>query len=282
MNLQRNKNNTELIIKADGTKEPFNSEKLRNSLVKSGAQTKIVEDIINHVEGEIHSGSTTADLYRHAFFLLHKLERRAAFKYSLRRAVMDLGPTGFPFEKYLAQIFRERGFTTLIGQVVKGGCVEHEVDIVAWNEKNLIMAEAKFHNEIGSKTDLKVALYVKARFDDLRETTFFYGHRRKVDELWLITNTKFTSTAIEYGMCKGLTMIGWNFPGKTNLQSMIEDGNLHPITCLNTLTRGQMTAIISRGMVLCKEIVGHRGLLREIGLSEESIDSVMEEIKQFS
>lgn len=271
-----------LITKGDGTKESFDTEKLRQSLFKSGASAQTAEQIISHVEKEVQKDSTTSELYRHAFFLLHKLEKKAAFNYSLRRAIMELGPTGFPFEKYVAHIFRERGFTTLTGQMVHGGCVEHEVDIVAWNEEKLIMAEAKFHNESGVKTDLKVALYVKARFDDLREETFFYGHRRALDEGWLITNTKFTTTAIAYGMCKGLTMIGWNFPDKGNLRDMIADANLHPITSLTTLTRGQMAQIISRGMVLCKELVGHHDLLREIGLSEEAAYNVMEEVKDFS
>lgn len=271
-----------LITKGDGTKEPFNAVKLRNSLIKSGASEQTADQIIAHVEREIQKDSTTSELYKHAFFLLHKLEKRAAFNYSLRRAIMALGPTGFPFEKYVAHIFRERGFSTLTGQMVQGGCVEHEVDIVAWNDAKLIMAEVKFHNEVGLKTDLKVALYVKARFDDLREETFFYDKRRPLDEGWLITNTKFTTTAIAYGMCKGITMIGWNFPDKGNLRDMIADGNLHPITCLTTLTHGQMAQVLSRGMVLCKELVGHHDLLREIGLSEEAAYTVMEEIKDFS
>lgn len=267
-----------LIIKGDGSRERFETDKLRDSLKKSGASAETVEKIVAHVEREMQDGSTTSEIYKHAYFLLHRLETKAAFNYSLRRAIMSLGPTGFPFEKYVAHIFRERGYTTLTGEVARGGCVEHEIDLVAWNEKKLIMGEVKFHNESGVKTDLKVALYVKARFDDLREQTFFYGHRRPVDEYWLITNTKFTTTAIDYGMCKGLMMISWNFPDKGNLQDMIADSNLHPITCLSTLTHGQIAQIISRGMVLCKELAGHHGLLKEIGLSDEAAYAVMEEI----
>lgn len=268
------------IIKADGSKELFNQQKLESSLARAQASPDIVAQIIDHLQTEIKAGTTTADLYKHAFFLLHKMEKRAAVKYSLRRALSDLGPTGFPFEKYVARIFQERGFTTLTGQQVKGGCVEHEVDVVAWNDEKLIMTEAKFHNELGIKSDLKIALYVKARFDDLREATYFYGKRRKLDEGWLVTNTKFTSTAIEYGMCKGLTMIGWNFPARGNLQQLIEDGNLHPVTCLSSLTRSQAAQLVSHGVVLCKELIGHNELLRNIGLTPDAVDAVTEEISQ--
>jgi len=102
--------------------------------------------------------------------------------------------------------------------------VPHEVDVVAYNAKKLIMIEAKFHNELGTKSDLKVVLYIKARFDDLAENVFNYGgQNRKITDSWLVTNTKFSSTAIHYGVCKNLTMIGWNYPEKGNLQDMIEE-----------------------------------------------------------
>lgn len=267
------------IIKADGTKEQFNPAKLEKSLLKSGATSDIVNMVIDHVKNEITDGMTTAHIYKHAFFLLNKSHKPIARRYSLRRAVMTLGPTGFPFEKYVAKILNEGGYTVLTDQVVEGGCVEHEVDIIAWNEAKLIMAEAKFHNELGIKSDLKVALYIKARFDDLREVTHNYGKRRSVDEAWLVTNTKFTTTAIKYGMCKGLTMIGWNYPSKGNLQDMIEDGDLEPITCLTSLSKASLRTLIEKGVVLCKDLRENLSILSAAGLSKHEIDDVRAEIK---
>ena len=268
------------VIKADGSREQFNPTKLENSLARSHASPGVIAEVLKHVLVEIEENMTTAQIYKHAYFLLHKTERPAAKRYSLRRAVMELGPTGFPFEKYIAEIFKERGFETLTDQIVKGGCVEHEVDVVAWNDSKLIMAEAKFHNGLGVKSDLKVALYVKARFDDLQEKTFLYGKQRLVDEAWLITNTKFTSMAIQYGMCKGLTMIGWNFPGKGNLQDMIEDGELHPITCLTSISKKEMGDLVSRGVVLCTQLRGNADIMREIGFSPIQVKDVLEEVNQ--
>ena len=75
---------------------------------------------------------------------------------------------------------------------------------------------------MGTKSDLKVALYVKARIDDLKQNVFNYGGKdRQLDEGWLVTNTKFSSTALHYGLCNNMTMIGWNYPEKGNLQDMI-------------------------------------------------------------
>ncbi len=269
-----------LIIKANGEKEVFNPAKLENSLLRSGADHNTVDEIVLHVEKELTQGMSTNQIYKHAFFLLRKKQKPAAIRYSLRRALTDLGPSGFPFEDFVGHILRERGFEALVGQTVLGGCIEHEVDIVAWNENKLIMAEAKFHNKLGMKSDVKVALYVKARMDDLKENVFMYGKERKVDEGWLITNTKFTTTAIHYAECKGLTLIGWNYPKQGNLQDLIVDSDLHPLTCLTSLSQSQKKLLLGRGIVLCKNIKEDSSILRSIGLNDEKSKKVLEEINE--
>ncbi len=271
------------VLKADGTRELFDPEKLEYSLKRAGASSKIVFDIIAHLKAHLEQNTTTHEIYKHAFELLHKNEKPIALRYSLKRAIQELGPSGFPFEDFVAEIFKERGFTTETGKIVRGFCVEHEIDVIAWNKEKLLMVEAKFHNELGIKSDLKVALYVKARFDDLREMTFDYGaepgQKRKLDEGWLITNTKFTSSAIEYGSCQGgLVMIGWNYPPKGNLHDMILESKLHPLTCLVSLNGHEKKALLDQGVILCKTIQSKPDLLREIGLNQEKITKVMDEI----
>jgi len=213
-----------MIQKADGTKELFDPIKLHSSLLRAGAEEGTADKVMAHIISELKDGMTTFDIYNHAFKYLAEYVKPVAEKYAIRKALMNLGPTGFPFEDLVADLLRSKGFEVLTRQTVLGGCVPHEVDVVAWNEKDLIMIEAKYHNELVTKSDLKVALYVKARFDDLKANVYDYGGKeRKVTSGWLITNTKFSSTAIHYGLCQKLVMIGWNYPEKGNLQDMIED-----------------------------------------------------------
>jgi ATP cone domain/Restriction endonuclease len=213
-----------IILKANGKREAFDVEKLKSSLLRAGAEEGQVEEVTKSVAENLHDGMSTHDIYAHAFKILHNLHEPVAKRYSVRKALMNLGPSGFLFEDLIAEIMKEKGFETLTRQTVLGGCVPHEVDVIAWNPDKLIMVEAKFHNELGTKSDLKVALYVKARIDDLKDNTFNYGNReRKVDEGWLVTNTKFSSTAIHYGVCQNLVMIGWNYPEKGNLQDLINE-----------------------------------------------------------
>ncbi len=212
------------IVKADGTVAIFDPSKLRASLLRAKASEEATEKVMSQIMPEIREGMTTKEIYNHAFRYLVEHQKPVAQRYSVRRALLDMGPTGFPFEDFVAETLKVRGYETLTRQNVLGGCVQHEVDVVAWNKDELIMVEAKFHNGLGVKSDLKVALYVKARMDDIKENVFDYGgENRKVTDGWLVTNTKFSSTALHYGLCQKLTMIGWNYPEKGNLQDMIEE-----------------------------------------------------------
>lgn len=267
------------VLKADGTKELFNREKLLESLARANATPEIRDKIVTHIEAELINNMSTSDIYRHAFSLLDKFQKPAATRYSLRRALVGFGPTGFPFEDYIGEIFRTLGYQTETGKMILGKCVEHEVDLVAYNDSKLVMGEIKFHNELGYKTDLKVALYVKARIDDLQATDIFIGGKnRKLEEGWLITNTKFSSGAIQYGECAGLKLLGWNYPRKGHLQDLIEGSNLHPVSCLTTLNNAHKTELFGKGVVLCKSLKENDELLRNMGLSDSKLHEIREEI----
>lgn len=265
-----------IVKKFDGTKEVFDKSKLYQSLLRSGAQKSIAEAVADQVEGEIRDGMTTGEIYHHAFKLLHREAKPIAARYSLRRAVAELGPSGFPFEKFLAAILVAHGYRTTTDVILKGACVDHEIDVIAWNEKKAIAIEAKFHNEPGIKSDLKIALYIKSRFEDIKDSKFLAdGKPRNIDEGWLMTNTKFTQSAIQYGECKGLTMIGWNYPTHGNLNDMIESKNLHPITALNSLSGSEKRSLLEAGIVLCSQLTEE--ILASAGIDSFHSGSVLEE-----
>ncbi|MCX6715531.1 MAG: ATP cone domain-containing protein [Candidatus Taylorbacteria bacterium] len=269
-----------LVTKSDGTKELFDDSKLATSLKRSGASSEAVDEITDEIEREMWDGMTTADIYSHAFSLLKKHHHPTAIKYSLRRALFDLGPDGFPFEKFVARIFQLWGYDAVTDQTLIGTCVEHEVDVVAWKGDELAMIEAKFHNELGLRSDVKVALYVKARFDDLSENTYDFGGKpRKLSPTgrWLITNTKFTDIAIKYGECKGLKLIGWNYPNVNNLHQIMEQNGLHPITCLNSLSHQDKKNIIGQGVLTCIDIIGKPDVLARVGIRKDLIEKVLTE-----
>jgi hypothetical protein len=266
------------VTKSDGTKELFEEQKLIESLNRAGATPDIIDDVVDEVEKEIRDGMTTNDIYRRAFTLLHKFSMPIAVKYSVRRAMMDLGPDGFPFEKFVARIFKTWGYEAVTDQNLLGTCVDHEVDVVAWKGDSLAMVEAKYHNEFGLKSDLKVALYVKARYDDLTNNLFEYGGtKRKLSERWLFTNTKFTDKAIKYGECNHLKLIGWNYPLRGSLHEIINQNGLHPISCLTSLSRQQKQDLVGRNVLVCIDLVAEPEVLKQIGVKEDAAEKVLTE-----
>lgn len=260
-----------LIIKQDGTEEAFDVNKLRGSLKRSGASDTATEEVIEKIEKELKDGMTTDIIYKHAFKHLEKVERPVAAKYSMKRAVLALGPTGYPFEDFIAEIFRAKGYATKVGIMINGACVEHEVDIIAKKEGQIIGAEVKFHNQLGIRSDLKVALYVHARFEDIR------NGKNQIDEDWLITNTKFTGNAIKYGKCVGMKMVSWNYPKNGNLHDLINDTGIQPITALTTLSNADKMKLIEYKVTLCKNIEENEEILNSLGINKEKIQNIMKE-----
>lgn len=263
-----------LVTKADGEQEPFDPAKLEGSLAKAGASSTVRARIAAAVLHHLRPGTTTEDIYRHAFEMLRRQETLpVAARYSIKRAVFALGPSGFPFEQFFAEVLRANGWSARTGVALTGRCAPHEVDILAERNGIRIGVEAKFHNEPGGKTDIKDALYVKARYDDLRAAP---EASSRVDEGWLVTNTRFTRNAIRYAHCAVLTLIGWDYPRTNNLVDLIETGRVHPLTCLTTLSEGEKRRLLDNKIVLCKHVAtGH--MLREYGVQPLRISHVLEE-----
>lgn len=272
-NQHRNKNDL-LIRKASGETEPFSREKLDRSLSMTGASPALIDRVIDRVLKKISPGISTRKLYRMAYQFLQKEARYLAARYSLKRAVMSLGPSGYPFEKFVGALLQKQGYETQVGVILQGACVTHEVDVVAIKGNHRRLVECKYHNHEGIKCDVKIPLYVYARSLDLKNNS----PSELVSEFWLVTNTKFTSDAIKYSECVGLNLLSWDYPEGRSLKLLIEKESVHPITCLTTLKSNQKKKLLSNNVVLCHEIMEKPDLLREIGLKEALINRVVKEV----
>ena len=268
------------ITKADGTVEYFKVEKLRRSLRRAGANPREVNEIVSEVDSTLYDGIQTQEIYRHAFKLLRESKPPAAARYSLRRALFSLGPTGFPFEKFLAKLFEADGYHTKTGTTIEGACVAHEIDLAAYNEDHSFVGEAKFHSRLGVKSDLQVAMYSYARLLDLRGKKICYEDICGINEFWLITNTKFTSTARTYGNCVGLKMLSWDYPKQDNLHDRIQRAGVYPITVLQSLNSSQAETLIARDIILCRDLLEHEGVLRHLHLPQRKHEQIMQEARE--
>lgn len=266
------------IIKADGTIEVFEGSKLEASLVRAGAAETSAKRIRETIESSMGTTAESADIYRRAFQMLRQEARPVAARYSLRRALFDLGPSGHPFEDFVAELFKKEGWIVEGRRMIPGKCVSHEVDVYAKRGNEHLAAELKYHNSPGYKTDVKVALYVKARFDDIWQCKEDEKKTCPVDLGFLITNTKFTKQAIDYATCSGMGLLGWSYPYHGNLYDRIISNGLFPVTALTTLKKAEKRLLIDKGIVTCDQVREHRDVLRGVGLTPERIGTVVAEI----
>lgn len=265
------------IVKTDGTVEPFDGMKLEWSLRRAGATTHTAERIRHTIEGSIAAGAMTQEIYKRAFQMLRHDARPAAARYSLRRALFEFGPSGHPFENYISELFKAEGWEVEYRRMIPGKCVTHEVDVYAHREGEYLAAELKYHNDPGYKTDVKVALYVKARFDDIWQCDPKEDKTCKVDHGFLITNTKFTRDAVQFAKCSGIQLLGWSYPSEGSLYDRIVATGLYPITALTMLKKAEKRLLIDQGIVTCEQVRQNRDLLRAISISPERIGGILAE-----
>jgi hypothetical protein len=264
------------IVKADGTVEAFSPERLRASLARAGAAPGAAAEIAARVARSIVPGASSREVYRKAFTLLRSHARPVAARYALRRALLELGPTGHPFEDFISYLFVREGWSVETRKLVAGKCVVHEVDFYAARGGEFLAAELKYHNDPGYKSDLKTALYVKSRFDDI----FSCDPAKRicpVDRGILITNTKFTSEAIKYAECAGVELLGWSYPLGAGLFERMSAARVYPVTALTSLESREKRLLVGQGVVAADQLLERRETLRRLGMEPARIGRAIAE-----
>lgn len=264
-----------LIEKSSGEQASFSEEKLIRSLMNSGATEEVALLVLNDVKKHLENGLSSHKIFRMAFKLLKKYSRVAASKYKLKEGIMELGPAGFAFEKFIAELMLAQGYTVEIGSFVKGRCVQHEIDVIAKKGNHTIFIECKYHNLLHIKCDVKIPLYIRSRYNDILEK-----HSYENFEGWLITNTKFTEDAYQYGTCAGMHLVSWDEPKGKGLKNIIDESHLFPITCLTLLTKQEKESLLNKGIVLTKSLLKNRHVLESIVRSNPRVNNILEEARQ--
>ncbi|MCM4169801.1 Transcriptional repressor NrdR [Arenibacter antarcticus] len=267
-----------LIQKYSGEHQAFDVNKLINSLRRSRADEDIVQDIARKVQEQIEEGMTTKKIYQLAFKMLKAKSRVSASKYKLKKALMELGPTGFPFEKLVGKLLAHEGFATKVGVIVQGNCVQHEIDVIALKDNDHYMIECKYHSHQGRFCNVKTPLYIQSRFLDVeKQWEQKKDHESKLHKGGVYTNTRFTTDAIQYGTCVGLLLTSWDYPNGNGLKERIDKSGLHPLTALTTMTNAEKTKLLDQGIVLCKELHENPALLEQIGIDKKRHEKILED-----
>lgn len=242
---------TTYVTKFDGTREVYNEEKIKSSATRVGVPSDMQDAMIDAIRSRLYDGIRTSEIYSLVKDYLHSSNRPyLAMKYNLKAALAELGPSGYPFEKYVALLLAELGYATETNQVIPGDCVTHEVDVLAQKDGITYYIEAKFHKSPNQRTDVRVALYIKARYDDLAA-----GKSHENTKPWIITNTRFSTDAIKYSECQGIKLTSWGYPKNEGIMDIIESTRLHPVTMVEGLTKEDKIRLMTAGVVTAKQLL---------------------------
>lgn len=266
------------IIKSSGEKVKFSLDKLRSSLKYSGADDKLVRQIVDSVRDELYQGISTKEIYNRAYALLKKRKSVFASKYKLKKAIYELGPTGFPFEKFVAAILEYSGYKTEVGRIMPGICVTHEIDVFAEKNGKVSIIECKFHGEEGRNCNVKVPMYIHSRYQDVKQHWEIQKNPSKTMEYGVVvTNTRFTEDALLFGKCIGLKLLSWDFPKDDGLKDKIDRLGLYPITVSQLLSQHEKKFLLSRDIVLFRQLVKDSFFLDHLGISETRKEKILNE-----
>ena len=259
----------------------FEISKLENSLRNSGAGEQSLKRVLETILPKCFDGITTGELYRMAFEELKKISNSVAARYSLKKALLELGPAGFYFEQWIARVFQNIGYKTETGQLIKGHAVTHEADVIAKKDDKTYWVECKFRNAEDTKISVTTPMYVLSRIKDISNIQYnLFGTKTEFTDGWLITNTYFTKDSIAFSEYYGLRLLSWDYPKDKNIKSLVDQNALYPITCLTTLDGKQKQKLLEEKCVLAKELFNNQNLLNILELNEEKKSEVLKEARE--
>lgn len=270
------------IIKGNGAIVDFKPAKVAETMRRIGAKEQLIQHVMQKVQAQIKNMMTTREVYAIVRRELHRENRCLAHRYNLRAGLLKLGPAGFKFEKYVASILDAYNYQTEIPEdELSGLCVKHEVDVVAVTGSRTIMIEAKFRNRFEDTVTLKDTLATWARLLDLRDGAKAGKNRFNFDEAWIVTNGKFSDRAQQFGVCKGIHLIGWS-SDEQSLARMVDHAALYPITVIDNIKPWELEKFSHRNLMLCRQIIDQKpaSLAQKTGIEPDRIKNIVEKCRE--
>lgn len=266
------------VKKLSGELLPYDESSLKGSLQKSGANEEQIETVMKEIDKILYDGIPTGMLYEKAFELLRSLKHSYAARYSLKKALRDLGPEGYYFEKWVTKLFQAQGFHAVSGQNLQGEAVKHEIDVVASKDERLVLCECKFRNDVDAKISVTTPMYFLSRFNDLKNLKFeYFGKELNPTEGYMVTNAYMTTDSIAFAEKYGIQLISWDYPEKLNIKQLVDVYKFYPVTCLTNLTIEERNILLEKNCILIKDIVSNPVLMDHFKFDSERKKIIFEE-----
>ena len=270
------------VINFAGQKEPFSWEKVFLSARRAGSSKELAKKIADEISLLAYPGISTALIHQEVLKRLRENEPKAGIRFSLKKAIERLGPTGFPFEKYVGALFENQGWQVFLNQHLKGYCLTYEIDFLAEKGKKVLIGECKFRHALAKqKIPSEIILENYAKFLDLKKGELFKTPvSQKEISFILVTDAKFTHRTQKFARCYRLELLGWRYPQDRGLEYLIESQNLYPVTILPSLDDDLARQCFEEKIILAKDLLEKwPDFTRKAKISSPKAAAIFEEAK---
>jgi len=242
------------VTKADGSKQPFDKQKIINTCLRLQATPEQAQSIADKIEAKAYDGIPTKKILQMVFQYMKKYRPAIGYQIDLKQAIAMLRSKP-DFEIFVAKLFEAMGYEVKTNLIIQGKCIEHEIDVVARKGNEIILIEVKHHVNHHTYSGLDVFLQLNSTLEDLKEGYENGKNSFKFTRAILICNTKVSDHARRYALCKGLEFIAWKFPPEKGLERLIEEYKLYPITFLKEIERDEAYKLADVGIVTVKQLL---------------------------
>jgi hypothetical protein len=248
------------VVKADGRKEKFEIEKVLRTCLRAGLKKEEAHAVARFVRSQAKDGMTTHQIHDIIVRETEKLLLHSPLILMLREAIANIDSESY--EIYTKKILEADGYTCKWNVLVKGACVEHQVDVIAEKDGKRILVECKKHFNPHRYCGLGVALQVQARFEDINDGFAKKTNNIKFDSIWIFNNTKFSEHIKHYAACKGIRLTGWRHEKEWALDELVEKNKLYPVTILKT-EPWVVKNLLQKRIITIRDLLENKGKLEK-------------------
>lgn len=268
------------VTKADGSKQLFDREKIVQTCQRIGANREVAIQIAQEVEKNLYPDITTQQILQIIFTIMSKHKPAVQHLFDLKQGIslMESKPE---FEVFVRVLLAYSGFQVKPNTLLRGLCGEHEVDALVTKDSLTYLVEAKHHSYYHAFTGLDESRIARAIMEDVTDGYASGATEIKIDRAMIVTNTRYSEHAVNYGRCRGILQVGWASPEGFGLRDIVEKHKLYPLSCLRGVTTETRLRLVEAGIVLIKQLLEQDShyLERKIGLPHKTVLSIMEKAR---
>jgi len=245
---------TVFVTKFDGSTEPFDRRKIIRTCIRMGATGEIAETIAKKIEEKIYDKIESRKILQIIFKSMRQYRPICRHIIDLRKS-LSLLRSKPDFEIYIQILLKEHGYDVTPNQIISGKCGEHEVDALAKKDGNTTIVEIKHHFDYHTPTGLDEVRIARAVYEDVTEGFESGSNDLKINHVMIVCNTKLSKHAERYAKCRKIGHKGWSHPSNYDLQTMIEEKKLYPVTIIRGLRSQAKESLTSNDIVMIKQLL---------------------------